>query len=330
MKLIALIALLLISNCAAISFVSAVDDFAWQVAVSHDSSIIASDLKLTSKFTENKDLIGAKKYCDLVAIDIQAALEHSQKYNVSSKLLDEKYYYEMALENMGIGAETASRGYALGDTPQGNSFLNTAAGYMNLGTQEFQELNNLTSVEPITQTIIYESPAGKHSCAIGTPGISEFIINWTDSKNYVTLDKAVNDATGSYEGSSESWTETIFDLTASAANDTNDNHTLTCEITWHPTKKNRSKAPVFESDESESRSTITIQGKKAVLVKFKERKLYQGSNSPPSIIPASFFVSYFADDYTEVAIRAPASKWKDSDFNNAMSSLKITPPAGYY
>jgi len=258
MKLIALIALLLISNCVAISFVSAVDDFAWQVAVSHDSSIIASDLKLISKFAENKDLIGTKKYCDLAAVDIQTFLENSQKYNVSSKLVDEKYYYETALENMAIGVETASRGYAIGDTPQGNSFLNTAAGYMNLATQE---LNNLTSVEPITQTTIYESPAGKHSCTIGTSGISEFLINWTDNKNYENLKKDTFDL--NQPGDFESPKGIGCSLYA-IENAKSDNYTLRCSINWYPEKIIRPDETVPDSkpEVGETRKDITIQGKK--------------------------------------------------------------------
>ncbi len=174
------------------------------------------------------------------------------------------------------------------------------------------------------------SPAGKHSCQIGTPGINEFVINWTDSKNYVTIDKAVNDEIGSY--GSDSWTVTIFDITAHTANDTNDNSTLSYEIFWHPAKKNGSNVPeqYIDPEVHASRSDITIQGRKAVLVKFNERKVYEGSDKSPTISPARFYVSYFPDDYTAVTIYAPASEWKDSDFKNAMSSLKITPTAGYY
>ena len=172
------------------------------------------------------------------------------------------------------------------------------------------------------------SPAGKHSCLIGTPGINEFLINWTDSKNYTTLEKHVYDGTVSPVGSSETWLETTFEL----ATYTNENITLGFEIDWHPEKRIPSNVKDIELDPelTATQSDITIQGKKALLVQNKERKVYQGTDEPPSINPASFFVCYYPDDYTEVVVRAPASEWNDSEFKEAISSLKVTPPAGYY
>jgi hypothetical protein len=176
-----------------------------------------------------------------------------------------------------------------------------------------------------------ESPAGRHSCRIGTPNISEFLINWTDDKNYAKFDKDVSDGTLTIGRSSESWPMTTFYL-GTYTNGTDKNSTLNFEIWWYPNKRETSTVQDLEV-ESEGlaiRSDITIQGKKALLAKYKERKLYQGAEIPPTIIPASFFVCYYIDDYTYVKIYAPASEWNDSDFKNTMSSLKITPPTGYY
>jgi tetratricopeptide (TPR) repeat protein len=184
------------------------------------------------------------------------------------------------------------------------------------------------SVKSPVSILSVVSPAGKHSCLIGTSGINEFVINWTDSKNYTDLEKHVYDGTVSFVGSSETWLETTFELAAY----TNENITLGFEIDWHPGKKEPSNVQDIELDPelTATQSEITIQGKKALLVKNKERKVYQGTDESPSITQASFFVCYYPDDYTKVVIRAPAGEWKDSEFKAAVSSLKVIPPAGYY
>jgi tetratricopeptide (TPR) repeat protein len=58
-----------------------------------------------------------------------------------------------------------------------------------------------------------ESPAGKHSCQIGTPDISEFSINWTDNKNYTKITKNVFDDSSVSLGL-ESWKATGYSLYA--------------------------------------------------------------------------------------------------------------------
>lgn len=45
-----------------------------------------------------------------------------------------------------------------------------------------------TSAAQCQQT---SSPAGDHSCVIGTPGIGEFVINWTDNKNYIDINRSI-------------------------------------------------------------------------------------------------------------------------------------------
>lgn len=170
------------------------------------------------------------------------------------------------------------------------------------------------------------SPAGEHSCVIGTPGVNEFIINWTDSKNYTNLKKSISD--GTTERGYETWPTTFVELTAYI----NENLTLYFDISWHPDKRDPSNVQDIKLDPAQTaaQSYITIQGKKALLVKNKERKIYQGTDKPPLVDLASFFACYYPDDYTEVVIRAPASEWKDSEFKAAISSLKVTPPVGYY
>lgn len=115
MAFVALLTLLLVSNCLAISFVPTSEDIAWTNEVIQDTKVIPSDLELISLTANNNDLPGTKKYCDLAAIDIQVALGNSQRYTVSSELREAKYYWEAALETMGEGVETASRGCAIGD-----------------------------------------------------------------------------------------------------------------------------------------------------------------------------------------------------------------------
>jgi hypothetical protein len=170
------------------------------------------------------------------------------------------------------------------------------------------------------------SPAGEHSCVIGTPGVNEFIINWTDSKNYTNLKTSISD--GTTERGYETWPTTFVGLTAHI----NENLTLYLDISWHPEKRDPSNVQDIKLDPAQtaSQSYITIQGKKALLVKNKERKIYQGTDKSPLVDLASFFACYYPDDYTEVVIRAPASEWKDSEFKAAISSLKVTPPVGYY
>jgi tetratricopeptide (TPR) repeat protein len=174
-----------------------------------------------------------------------------------------------------------------------------------------------------------ESPAGKHSCRIGTPGISEFVINWTDNKNYVELERNVFE--GGVSRGLESWDATGYFLQAIENAAGNSTTALDFSIHWNPEEKYPSTWSLFDTDEERiSVTDITIQGKKAILAKFKERKSYQGPDTLPETIPASFLVSYCPDEHTKVTIRAPASEWKDSEFKAAISSLKVTPPAGYY
>jgi hypothetical protein len=68
--LIALIALLLVSNCVALSFTPTSEDAAWIEELSKDVTVIPSDLDLITFMAGNQDVQGVKKYCDLAAIDI--------------------------------------------------------------------------------------------------------------------------------------------------------------------------------------------------------------------------------------------------------------------
>lgn len=49
-------------------------------------------------------------------------------------------------------------------------------------------------------------------------------------------------------------------------------------------------------------------------------------NDPKNVhLDPIFEVRYFPDEYTDVLITAPASEWNDSEFEDAISSLKISP-----
>jgi hypothetical protein len=84
------------------------------------------------------------------------------------------------------------------------------------------------------------------------------------------------------------------------------------------------------SDEINLRSDITIQKEKAILVRFKEEKIYNGSDKPPTIIDPLFYACYFPDEYTEVIIRVPVANWTESEFRSLLGSLEIVSPSGYY
>jgi hypothetical protein len=141
MKLITMFvlsALLLISNCAAISFVPTADDIAWSTVVAHDSKVISSDMELVSSAANNMDMSGTAKYCDLTASDMQNALENSQMYTVSRELQETKDYWELALVTIKSGAEQCSRGCTLGDATlitQGSNLIKKGNEYVMLATR---------------------------------------------------------------------------------------------------------------------------------------------------------------------------------------------------
>ena len=60
---------------------------------------------------------------------------------------------------------------------------------LNLTSNDSLQLDNKPANEAQIDSNV--SPAGKHSCQIGTPGVNEFVINWTDNKNYTNLEKNV-------------------------------------------------------------------------------------------------------------------------------------------
>lgn len=170
------------------------------------------------------------------------------------------------------------------------------------------------------------SPAGDHIGVVGEHGIDEFLINWTDDKNYSVLKPSV-----------EKWDDqtTNFNLYA-RENSTGYDSTLWYDISWHPEEKRRStlkpeKYPwEITADEIDLRSDISIQGKKGILVRIKEEKIYNGPGNKPTIIDPLFYACYFPDEYTEVIIRGPTAKWTESEFKSLLGSVMITPPAGYY
>lgn len=118
-------------------------------------------------------------------------------------------------------------------------------------------------------------------------------------------------------------------------NETNDNTTLDFEIDWHPNSKRSTGLTLdtFSKIKEEyvaGKADITIQGRKGVLVTFKGAKTYMGSNQAPNIKPPTFIAFYFLDDHTEVRVIGNVPDWSAQDFEAMLSSLKITPPVGYY
>ncbi len=176
------------------------------------------------------------------------------------------------------------------------------------------------------------SPAGDHSCMIGTAGINEISINWTDEKNYDELKTNVDD--WNTNKGLESFITTDFNLYAKE--NSRKDYTLWYDVSWHPAEKRQSTLKPDEypfeitSDETDLKSGISIQKKNGILVRFKEEKIYNGSEKPPTIIDPLYYVCYFPDDYTEVIIRAPAANWTMSEIKSMLDSLVITMPKGYY
>ena len=107
-------------------------------------------------------------------------------------------------------------------------------------------------------------------------------------------------------------------------------------ITWHPSVKRPSALTLenfpyeLDTDGALSRSDVTIQGKKALMLTYKDKKEYKGSESEPLITPAYHLVRYFLDDYTEIRIEGDLQDWPAQEFKSMLNSVKITPPDGYY
>ena len=170
----------------------------------------------------------------------------------------------------------------------------------------------------------------KHQYSIGTSCVNEFILNWTDKKNYSDITSRTLDYT---------WI-VLEALTTSydvfAINETGPNTTLHFTIVWHPSTKRPAEATLtnfpskLHTEAITSQSDTTIQGKSGMIFAYREQRDYQGSNAPPSITPPFYEAKYFLDDYTEIYIFGDLAYWSAQDFNAMLSTLKITPPTGYY
>ena len=169
----------------------------------------------------------------------------------------------------------------------------------------------------------------KHIYKAGTPGRNQFMLNWTDNKAY-----------------SSKMSLEIFDerddnayLTNYYVRILNESETsvlLFFVITWHPNIKRPSVSTLenypskLDTENILSRSDITIQDEKALMLIYKDKKEYQGSESDPLITPSHYLVRYFLDDYTEIRIEGDLRDWPAQEFKSMLNSLKITPPDGYY
>ncbi|MGB4087836.1 hypothetical protein [Methanothrix sp.] len=182
------------------------------------------------------------------------------------------------------------------------------------------------------------SPAGNHSGVVGRPGIDEFLVNWTDNKNYAELKN--NTETGPRVATGRpdvvEWDDQTTMFYLSAYEKFPENTTLMYDIYWHPGEKRPSSVKPDEypfeilPDEIDLQSDVSVEGKKGVLFRLKEEKIYRGPDNPPIISESSFYVCYFPDEYTEVRIWAPTTRWTELELKSLLDSLTITPPKGYY
>jgi len=185
----------------------------------------------------------------------------------------------------------------------------------------------IASVIPaLSQTAI------EHTYKVGKPGISEFTLNWTDNKNYSsdTTNSEIFDERDEYGDTYQ--TEYYIRI----QNESKTNVTLFFKITWHPGVKRPSTATLknypykLDTADKLGQSDVTVQGMKALMMTYKETKEYTGSESEPWITPAHYLARYFLDDYTEIDIEGDTIDWTEQEFKSMLSSMKITPPDGYY
>jgi hypothetical protein len=191
-------------------------------------------------------------------------------------------------------------------------------------------------------------PAGAHTYYVGVPGINEFVINWTDSNNYSKIrscffDNDVNsDRVVSKQGRAVLPHQTYYSIDAFDANTSN--ISLSFDILWHPNEKRDPEAKLdsikyipltghftgLNVQDALSKSELTIQDKEALMATWAGTKEYVGSELGPYIHEAQHEGRYFLDDYTEVIISGDVIDWSAQEFKAMLSTVKITPPEGYY
>ena len=199
-----------------------------------------------------------------------------------------------------------------------------------------QQTNPKKDIVPPTATEIKNPPKEikvpeKHTYKAGTPGINEFTINWTDNKIYSSK---IN--TEIFDEQDNSYNVYLTEYYVRVLNESETGVPLFFRISWHPTVKRSSAATLekfpykLDTDGATGRSDAAIQGKKALMLTYKDKKEYQGSKSEPRMTPAHYLVRYFLDDYTEIDIEGDLVDWPAQEFKSMLSSMKITPPDGYY
>ena len=170
-----------------------------------------------------------------------------------------------------------------------------------------------------------------HQYSAGAPGVNEFVLNWTDKNKYSDI---VCDLPFDFHEDGISTITTHYQIRAK--NETDSNTTLMFVINWHPGAKRPAEATLttfpakLHTEAITSQSDIMIQGKSGMMFAYKEQRDYQGSNAPPLITPPFYSAKYFLDDYTEVTVSGNMVYWSSKDFKAMLSTLRITPPAGYY
>lgn len=175
-------------------------------------------------------------------------------------------------------------------------------------------------------------PAGDHTYVMGTPGINETVINWTDNKDYSDIQKRVHEYTVSED--SKSSNETQFELSLfKSGNDLSS--ILYYKIYWHPeiVRPSSVKPNEYPSEiipiEIDLNSDIIIQNKTGILVRYKEKTIRFGPNIPPTTLDPYFYACYFPNDYTEVVVQAETANWTESELRSMLESLEVVTPQGH-
>lgn len=173
----------------------------------------------------------------------------------------------------------------------------------------------------------------EHSYIAGKPGINDFIINWTDDQIYANMSAEIDDLTNIAD--LDLYGHMTIYYVRAALDDHRTNVPLFIKIHWHPdVERPDTVTPDSFLDVEEKwisdRSDIEIQGQRALLITYKEKKEYMGLKKEPLITPAYYEACYFVDNHTEVIVSGELSDWSLEEFRFMLGSLNITPPRGYY
>ncbi len=141
-KLLVLIALVLLTPVC-LAFVPTEQDNEWTTSLVDNANIIASDFSLMGSAMDNGDFAAVKKYCEYAKTDLSNALEDSESCTVSNELQNAKDYYELALNELYLGATKTISGIDTLDTSkiqEATIHMKDGTRYLQLATKEANEL----------------------------------------------------------------------------------------------------------------------------------------------------------------------------------------------